>query len=228
MGTTCHQGLVIVEVISVDIGVERAKDLRMLGPLFLSLSMSLSLGPLTAERTSAQRGSEKVSWIPPERRELLWDAEERWLWCRVFDGGDFTGYTQLAGEGRIDLLAMAKQSLAEGGSSPGSPGLLGSSKAVEVELFSQNPAQEGTRSRSDSEASESLDDSSLRVNWFSLASNTMSTASLEDASDPANGFSIGMARLQLTIIDMTGMLSSQEKKSVAPERPTDISPHWRS
>eukprot|EP00930_Biecheleria_cincta_P094324 TRINITY_DN8531_c0_g1_i2.p1 TRINITY_DN8531_c0_g1~~TRINITY_DN8531_c0_g1_i2.p1 ORF type:complete len:691 (+),score=93.26 TRINITY_DN8531_c0_g1_i2:23-2074(+) len=227
MGTTCHQGLVIVEVISVDIGVERAKDLRMLGPLFLSLSMSLSLGPLTAERTSAQRGSEKVSWMPPERRELLWDAEERWLWCRVFDGGDFTGYTQLAGEGRIDLLAMANKSLAEAGSSPGSPGLLGSSQAVEVELFSQNPAQEGTRS--DSEGSESLEDSSsLRVNRLSLTSHALSTASLEDPADPANGFSIGMARLQLTIIDMTGMLSSQEKKSLAPERPTDISPHWRS
>ncbi|CAE8592401.1 unnamed protein product [Polarella glacialis] len=217
VGTTCHQGLVIVDVLSVDIGVERAQDLRTLGPLFLSLSVALSLGSVTAERTSAKRGSERASWYPAERREMLWDAEEKWLWCRIFDGGDFTGFSQLAGEGRVNLLELVEQRLAESGSS-GGPGLLGSAaELVEIELFAQSPEAAASDSEEEASADSSFSDS------LALATGASSGAA-KDPSDPSRlGGCIGTARLQLTIIDMTGMLSSQEKKRIAP---ADISPTW--
>eukprot|EP00435_Cladocopium_sp_Y103_P048320 s331_g14.t1 len=43
--------------------VERARDLRMLGPFFLSLSVQLSLGSQTSEPTSSRWGSEKAGRI---------------------------------------------------------------------------------------------------------------------------------------------------------------------
>eukprot|EP00913_Durusdinium_trenchii_P018313 g17204.t1 len=147
LGTTCHQGLVMVDIASVDIGVERAQDLRMLGRFFLSLSVVLSLGSVTTDGTSSRRGSEKASWNPPERKELLWDAQdfsgreaprawERWLWCRVYDW-DLIGFKQLAAAGRIDLLQFMERHGACG------------AQGVEVELFASSEDDGG----SDSEAS---------------------------------------------------------------------------
>eukprot|EP00435_Cladocopium_sp_Y103_P040853 s3116_g11.t1 len=69
MGTTCHQGLVMVDIDSVDIGVERARDLRMLGPFFLSLKVQLSLGSQTSEPTSSRWGSENRSRMDSTRKK---------------------------------------------------------------------------------------------------------------------------------------------------------------
>jgi len=105
-GTQCHAGVCFVEVLAVELMNGRVGELRMLGPFFLSISVSLSLGAVTATATSAKRSSATVVWQPPERRELLWDCQERWLRCHVHDGGDFTGPQQLAGQGRVDILAL--------------------------------------------------------------------------------------------------------------------------
>eukprot|EP00933_Yihiella_yeosuensis_P017417 TRINITY_DN14554_c0_g1_i1.p1 TRINITY_DN14554_c0_g1~~TRINITY_DN14554_c0_g1_i1.p1 ORF type:complete len:350 (-),score=44.52 TRINITY_DN14554_c0_g1_i1:94-1005(-) len=244
MGTTCHQGLVIVETLSVDVGVERAQDLRIMGPMFLSLSVVFSLGSVDADRTSAKRGSEKVSWSPPERRELLWDAEERWLWLRVYDGGDFTGYQQLAGEGRVDLLSIVNQRLAEStGAKASGPGLVGgAAQEIELELFAHKEENSGSEGEGNSSLDQSIQSDG---NSFSrLAGQTanlglpsrQSYHEVSDPTDPANGLSIGAARIRLTIIDMTGMLSSQEKKPIVGMVPTQPAesvawslsrPNWR-
>lgn len=185
MGTTCHQGLVMVDIDSVDIGVERARDLRTLGPFFLSLSVQLSLGSQTSEPTSHRRGSEKAEWSVPERRQLLWDAQERYLWCRVWDG-EFS--KQLAAEGRIDLLKHLEGS--------GSEGI---AETVEVELF----APQDDCADSDSEAGEASPNS------------TSTAATLSKLQDPSLGAFIGRAKLKLDIIDMTGMLKTQARKPIS-------------
>lgn len=177
LGTTCHQGLVFAEVLSVELASERVKDLRM-HTVFLNLTIVLSLGPIKAERTSSRRGTQSAAWEPPERRELLWDAEERWLRCRVYDGG-LTGNYALAAQGRIDLLEL----IAEGCGTP---------ELLTVELFAPAEKEDGDEE----------------------------SASEEDSEDRV---SCGEASLQLTIIDMTGMMSSQEKKGIrkAPTTPAD-------
>jgi len=111
-GTTCHQGLVIVDTVRVELSVERARELRLLGPLFLSLAVQLSLGPTIAEPTEVRRGSEEASWDPPERRQLLWSAEDpsqRMLSVRVLDGSPslLGGEAALAAEGFLDLSTLA-------------------------------------------------------------------------------------------------------------------------
>jgi len=118
VGFTCHQGLVIIEVHRVELEEEHVRDLRMLGSLFLTLSVDLSLGSVTTERTAPRRGSAVASWEPPERRDILWDAEERWLWCRIYDG-EFTGTSQLAAEGRIDLFKLAARASESAGGGAG-------------------------------------------------------------------------------------------------------------
>lgn len=187
MGTTCHQGLVMVDVQSVDIGVDHARDLRMLGPLFLSLSVQLSIGSQKSDFTSHRRGSEKAGWSPPERKQMLWDAQERYLWCRVWDGE--LGFKQLAGEGRIDLPKLLENG-SDGISTP---------EAVEVELF----AAEDDGADSDSEASPRS------------ASTAATFSKLQDSTDPSRGAFIGTANLKVTIIDMTGMLKTQTKKPIS-------------
>lgn len=107
-GTTCHAGVCFVEVVSVEISDDRARDLRLLGSFFLSLSVTFALGSKTSQATAAKRMSPIVRWDPPERREILWDCEERWLWCRVNDGEELIGVSQLAGEGRVDIKAIAE------------------------------------------------------------------------------------------------------------------------
>jgi len=107
-GTTCHAGVCFVEVMSVEISDDRARDLRLLGSFFLSLSVTFALGSKTSQATAAKRMSPIVQWDPPERREILWDCEERWLWCRVNDGEELIGVSQLAGEGRVDIKAIAE------------------------------------------------------------------------------------------------------------------------
>eukprot|EP00415_Alexandrium_ostenfeldii_P003004 UN3004 len=79
----------------------------MLGALFLSLTVTLSLGPNTTSRTAARRGSLSLTWDPPEGRQFLWDVEERWLYCIVHDGANDLGIEgSIAGEGCIDLLGV--------------------------------------------------------------------------------------------------------------------------
>eukprot|EP00747_Dinoflagellata_sp_TGD_P025290 gnl/TRDRNA2_/TRDRNA2_131156_c0_seq1.p1 gnl/TRDRNA2_/TRDRNA2_131156_c0~~gnl/TRDRNA2_/TRDRNA2_131156_c0_seq1.p1 ORF type:complete len:540 (-),score=107.01 gnl/TRDRNA2_/TRDRNA2_131156_c0_seq1:195-1814(-) len=126
-GLTCHAGVVFVEVMRVDLSDERAGELRMLGPLFLSLTAYVTLGSLTTEPLPPRRSSRQVSWEPAERRELVWDCQERWLRLKVYDE-DFTGFSQFAGEGRVDLLdAVAAGS---------------SGKQCEVDLFTPSDEEE--------------------------------------------------------------------------------------
>lgn len=94
LGKACHQGLVIVEALNVELSEARVAELRpLVAELLLSLSIVLSLGSAHTEQL-----------YPGCRRDLLWDTEERWLWCRVYDAG-LTG-DDLAAEGRIDLFAL--------------------------------------------------------------------------------------------------------------------------
>lgn len=176
LGTTCHQGLVIAEVVSVDLSSERARELRFLGPLFLSLSVSVSLGHTASERTESRRGSQVASWSPPVRRQLLWDVEDptqRWLWCRVHDGGDLGGEPALAGEGRVDLLEVASRSSGKNGEAKV---VAGAPTPLAVDIFV--PPED------EDEDEEDLD---------------------EDFLDPARGTLCGEAHLRLTIIDMSGL-----------------------
>lgn len=207
-GRTCIQGVCFVEVVSVEISEDRARDLRILGSFFLSLSVTLSLGSITAEATPARRSSNAVTWEPPERRELLWDCEERWLWCRVFDGGEL-GMEQLAAEGRLDLKALGEVSNAD----------------VKVDLFASGGADsddEGDNSRARGHptfgAPRGYYDSP-QANWprtslYESASHypgagvTMGFA--EDPTDPAvTGRCCGVARLRVTLVDMSVMDSKK-------------------
>jgi len=115
VGITAHQGLAIVEVLNVSLMEERVTYLKPLGALFLNLTAVVSLGGQTAEPTSAKWSSASAVWEPPERKQLLWDCEERWLYVRVNDL-TISGTQQLAGEGRIDVreIQAEMQSWGEG------------------------------------------------------------------------------------------------------------------
>eukprot|EP00438_Fugacium_kawagutii_P015168 Skav227593 [mRNA] locus=scaffold1141:231131:232228:+ [translate_table: standard] len=186
VGVTCHQGLVLADIQSVDIDVERAWELRTFGPTMLSLSVELSLGCQVADATAKRRGSEKVGWSPAERKQLLWDAQDQYLNLRVFDGGEL-GFPQLAGEGRIDLLKFVQNG-------KGSDGV---ADEVEVELFA--PKDEMGASKSEASPTSSLGASS--------------SGTFEDVSNPS--LRIGKATLKITIIDMSGMLSTQVRKRIS-------------
>lgn len=144
-GTTCQTGVCFVEVISVEISEDRSRDLRLLGSFFLSLSVTFALGSKRSQPTAAKRMSPIVTWQPPERRELLWDCEERWLWCRVNDGEEAIGISQLAGEGRVDIKAIAEQQAVNGKDG---------SVEVAIDLFApggdEESDEEGENSRSSS------------------------------------------------------------------------------
>lgn len=137
-----RQGVVEVEVLGVQLQGKRARDLRVLGSAFLSLTVSLSLGNAVADPTAprrpptlieealrkglclsdnaCQRGDDwvVVSWNPPERRSFRWSSKDRWLWCRVHDGspGAVLNSQQLVGEGCVDVwVAGGKESSTQEG-----------------------------------------------------------------------------------------------------------------
>jgi len=258
VGTTCHQGLVIAEILSVELMEDRVRELRMLGPLLLRLSVALSLGPITVEKTVPRRGSHVATWVPPERRELLWDAQERWLWCRVEDGSEFSGESKCAGEGRIDLFALA----AGAGRSP-------ITEPICVDLYV--PAEDGDDEEDGSASEGSSVASTPRVSPSSSSLGGRSahppngsflappphggalppwpvwrpplpddgggggtappsiSDDEEDLSGPARGLCCGLARLRLTLIDMSGMVASQERKAIGdvpPPRRNGGSNRW--
>jgi len=142
-----NPGIAIVEVLTVELSDERAEELRMLGPMFLSLSVRFGLGGTKSEPTSSRRGSRVALWEPPERRELFWDGKEKWLWCRVFDE-DLIGGSKLAGEGRVNLFSADCH-----GAEP---------VEVGVYLFTQTDAAGlSTRSYVDNAAEEDADDPNM-------------------------------------------------------------------
>lgn len=196
-GRTCLQGVCFVEIMGIEISEERARDLRMLGQLFLSLNVTMSLGTITAEASSVKRGSAVASWDPPERRELLWDCEERWLWCRVFDGSEIVGMGQMAAEGRVDL------------------GLLGDASNVEVcvDLFA----------RGGDDSDDEKDQSRRGIRWqgngfgapagyFAEGKGRRMQRAMSMDQDPQDpsvyGQCCGVARLRVTLVNMSGMDSS--------------------
>lgn len=181
-GLSCYRGLVTTEVEEVDLVEDRAADLRMFGPMFLSMYLVLSLGSEGAKPTSRRRGSKTATWSPPERRDLLWDAEERWLWVRLYDGGDFRETPRLAAVGRIDLLQLATKLVGKNGTRDG-PGTLGSTK-LEVDLFA--PPEEGVPA-----------DGAPR--WLDGPRHA-----LADPEDPALGLLCGTAKLKVSVLDMAG------------------------
>jgi len=152
-----QQGLVVVEVLSVELLEKHTKDLRLLGPAFLSLSVVLSVGDAVAEATATRRppsaleeaikaglcqsdnvcrrGGKRaaVRWEPPEQRTFLWDNTQRWLQCRVLDGSvNDLGGQQLAGEGCVDVRAsMSRLGRMQW---PPQIGEVSCHKSVEVEL----------------------------------------------------------------------------------------------
>jgi len=193
-GRTCFQGVCFVEIMNIEISDERARDLRMLGAMFLSLSVTMGLGTMTAEPSSAKRGSSVASWQPPERREILWDCEERWLWCRVYDGAELMGLGQLAAEGRIDLRLLHGQ---------------GEASNVEVclDLFASGGDDSDDDGRGPHRA--------RRGHSFGAPPGYFSEAGgyrgFEDPSDPAAyGQCCGVARLRLTLVDMSSMDSGKK------------------
>jgi hypothetical protein len=214
-GRTCIQGVCFVEVVGVEISEERARDLRILGSFFLSLSVSLSLGSITSEPTTARRNSNVVTWQPPERRELLWDCEERWLWCRVFDGGEL-GMEQLAAEGRLDLKALGEVSNTD----------------VGVDLFAAGGADSDDEAESRARTNPSRGQPTFGAprGYYDTPQAMRTRTSLyeaakqqhgkgtpvgfvpfsEDPNDPAmTGQCCGVARLKVTLVDMSVMDSKK-------------------
>jgi len=111
LGAACHQGLVIAEVVSVELSDERARELRMLGPLFLNLAVRLSLGSTEAELTQKRRGTQAAKWDPPERRQMLWNTEDpsqHYLTLTVLDGGALGSEPTVAAEGFVDLIDLGE------------------------------------------------------------------------------------------------------------------------
>lgn len=212
-GQVCHQGLVIVEVQSVELYEDRVTELRMLGQFFLSLYVVLSLGSASAERTSVRRGAASAEWTPAERRELLWDAKERWLWCRVYDGGELTGTGTLAAEGRVALASLAAEGCATAGAST----------EMGIELFT--PPDEDEDGDEASELGSSMVGSPRRSRW---GSSIVSPGA--HSEDYPLGPACGILQLQLTIIDMSGMLKTKrpapaQAAGAAPARaPASVSP----
>eukprot|EP00929_Paragymnodinium_shiwhaense_P104972 TRINITY_DN6980_c0_g1_i1.p1 TRINITY_DN6980_c0_g1~~TRINITY_DN6980_c0_g1_i1.p1 ORF type:complete len:784 (-),score=144.53 TRINITY_DN6980_c0_g1_i1:140-2491(-) len=199
VGFKCHQGLVIVEVQAAELSDDRARELRMLGPLFLSMAVELSLGTTSAEWTSTKRGAQDVSWEPAERRELLWDAEERWLQVQLHDGEQIAGLTQVAGRGRIDLLALN----AEAQLRPGDP------FQFEVDIYA--PGEDD-----DSHSVATVDsDGSVSPHRQPGSRLGLHHEGDDDPDDPErHGEHCGTVHLQVTLIDMSGMLAAQERRQL--------------
>lgn len=122
-------GLVVVDVVAVNLFKERARDLRYVGAWSLNLTAVVSLGKLSSVATPPRKGSASVRWEPPEQRELRWDCKQRWLWCRVNDnlGG---GHTQLAGVGVLDVRAAEAEAIEDGSGVA----------EMELELLAREPA----------------------------------------------------------------------------------------
>jgi len=196
-GRTCFQGVCFVEIMGIEISEERARDLRILGTLFLSLSVTMSLGSITAEPSSVKRASTVASWDPPERRELLWDCEERWLWCRVFDGAELMGLGQLAAEGRIDLRLLGEASNVE----------------VALDLFATGGEDSGDEGAASNRGSRRGPWRLAPPGYFAEDTRRSSRGAgmHEDPSDPAvTGQCCGVARLRVTLVDMSGMDSGKK------------------
>jgi len=106
---TPEPGLVVVEVFGFDLAEERAEDLRgLLNPMPLSLTACLCIGRALADPTKASKATKAV-FDPPARRELPWDLQEAWLWCRLEDDNIITG-SRLAAVTCIDMLAVVAMS----------------------------------------------------------------------------------------------------------------------
>lgn len=200
-GTAAYQGLIIAEIIEVELQEERARDLKILGPMFLNLTVTLTLGPVAASPSSARWSSAAVSWEPPERRDLLWDCEERWLWCFVNDG-DVLGGETLAALSRIDVRALAEDSP-----------MGGAAKEIALDLFAPHE---------DSDISSGSEDEDWRRHdprGFGRRPR-LGDGDPQDPDDPSHGQCCGSARLRVTCIDMSDMASAgMEKKSVSQSPP---------
>jgi hypothetical protein len=169
------------------------------------LTVTMSLGSITAEATSAKRSSNAVTWQPPERRELLWDCQERWLWCRVHDGSEL-GLSTLAGEGRVDLRAFYEANNTE----------------VVVDLFASGGEDSDDEAAAQSRSQYGHHGAPPRGYYnppqanaqrgrYSLYEASKGGGNVpmpvpEDPSDPAwHGQCCGVARLRLTLVDMSDM-----------------------
>lgn len=214
-GRTCFQGVCFVEIIGVEISDERARDLRILGSFFLSLSVTMSLGTMTAEPTSAKRGTANATWEPPERRELLWDCEERFLWCRVFDGADLPGLGTLAAEGRIDLKAMGDASNVEVALDLFANG---GEESSDEESGRQQPSVRGRQQPPPGGHFTANGRGPRGGNHLEAMSFGFDLPLPEDPTDPAaTGHCCGYARLKLTLVDMSGMDSGKKPEKRASQ-----------
>jgi len=217
-----HQGLVIMELFDVQIFEERVRELKVFGPMFLSLSVHLSLGLQEAEPTPSRFGSANLEWDPPERRELVWDCEERHVWCTVYDD-DYAGNLELAGEGCVnireaiglpdktamtDVLCSGGMVGSSGGGSavvqvdlykrvdPAGPTLCNAKGFKEIE-FVVNAARRPFSGYDDDE-----DDDLILVTDSPIASPRTDSAGAR-RSTSSKGRVIGRATIKLTAIDMS-------------------------
>jgi len=124
-------GLVVVEVFSFDLAGERAEDLRgLLNPMPLSLTACLCVGRAVADPTKASKAAKAV-FDPPARRELPWDLQEAWLWCRLEDDNIITG-SRLAAVCCVDMLSVVAMA----------PNSTQSSADVVAELYARDEDEE--------------------------------------------------------------------------------------
>jgi len=201
-GRQCFQGVCFAEVVGIEISDERARDLRILGAMFLSLSVTMSLGTMIAEPTSAKRGSAIAAWEPPERRELLWDCQEPWLWCRVFDGAELMGLGTLAAEGRLDLRLLGDET---------------NNVEVSLDLFAS-----GGEDSDDENGPASNRGRSRRGHGYGAPPGYFAEAAPagpgyhQDVSDPASlGACCGVAHLRITVVNMSSMDSGKKPEKRA-------------
>lgn len=124
-------GLVVVDILAVNLVKERVQDLRYMGAWSLNLSVVMSMGKVSAPATANRKGSASVRWEPPEQRELRWDCRERWLWCRVNDTL-MNGNTQIAGVGVVDVRAAEAEACEQGTGMPAAE--------MELDLVAKDPS----------------------------------------------------------------------------------------
>jgi len=184
-GSPCaRRGVVLVELISVELSEERAQELRMLGDMFLNLSVRFRLGGFITEPTPSKRRSRNVTWDPPERRELPSDCKEKWLWLRVFDEDFITG-SRLAAEGRVNLHASSGVG----------------DEFVEVGVYLFTPADEGSPRRHTVSGTNNDKPNPRQSSGRTTAAS--GKQSQDDFDEDGKGSCCGIAMLRLARVDMS-------------------------
>merc|ERR1719247_3152243 len=198
-------GLVVADIVAVNLFNERVRDLRYMGAWFLNLTVVLSLGKITSLPTASRSGSATVRWEPAEQRELRWDCQERWLWCRV-DDNLVAGSKQLAGVGVVDVRAAELEAVDNG---------TGVKVAeMELEILAKDPGAQDQAGRDRSAACWQVAAGQHGPPGPPGAHGHYMYEQVEDIDNISYGQTCGTVILRLTVIDPLG--HSHSMPALAP------------